>query len=884
VRRNTRGLVAATIAVAALASSAAAPAAKDTPGSESKLRGGLGALVAGTAVPDPAVARLTAGYRRGELVYFAVLAAPADASAIRRLEAAGARIVRTYRTVEAVALASPPSVVRRIAALRWVEALQPVRAVHATADEAPVDQTRGTPQDVGAAEWWSRGVTGAGVRIAVLDTGGDALHPDLDDLDFGHWSSLLNPPKLIEARNFVGGGCAPLAGNSDAHGHGTHVAGIATGTGEGTPLATDNGKHAGIAPGASLAVGKVMTDTGVGINSDLLAAMEWAAMPVGSAPCAVGADIVNLSLGSESRPDRLNSGDDVDLVSLTLDRLAVRYGTLFVAAAGNSGPFLGSVLEAPGAASQALSVAATAKDYDLNHDDTYAGDTCAGWRHPRSTSQADNDCSAGVGDQPPSIASFSSRGPSGDLWLRPDLAAPGYDIVSAQSSLGTAIGSNDITLGTRADPLYATASGTSMATPAAAGSAALVLDAYRQAHGANPSGSSGLAGLSAPAYALIRAALMNSAGGDLYESRWILTTDASTQASCPQVDPVLMTFCELGTMFTDLLAGSVGSLTLFQERNGAADPYVGPLAEGAGKVNVGRAISALRDGLVVYSAASGSGADRGTGPRDLQGSWQVGAVAAGSSASQNFVVHPAPGSAATKIAFSFQPGNPSDGSSAIPTGKRAWTVKLPTSATVRAGKDTVVTFALTVPSTAAPGLYSGVIVGQSATGQTIRIPVFAAVALQDRSAAANNPPGPQARVTSGHDVFGKDDTTWPSVAGSAGTGSGADWLVYPVDIGSGGREARFTVYDAAAGDETYDLYLYDSSHRLVASTHPFAAPGVTDRVANNSRPPSTAATPQVLSVASPAAGRYFVAVSRARIGGTTPGDFGRFVLTLDERG
>ena len=839
----------------------------------------MGSLV----TANPIVARLTPGHRRGELVYFAVLATPADASALRRLEEAGARVIRTYRTVEAVVLASPRAVVPRIAALPWVTALQPVRIVHA-ADEAPVDQTRGTPQDVGAPEWWSRGVTGAGVRIAVLDTGGDVLHPDLDDLDFGRWSSLLSPTKVIEARNFLGGACTPLVGNSDGHGHGTHVAGIATGTGEGTPLANDNGKHAGIAPGASLAVGKVMNDAGAGLNSDLIAGLEWAALPVGSASCAVGADIVNLSLGSESRPDRLNSGDDIDLVSLTLDRLAVRYGTLFVAAVGNSGPFIGSVLEAPGSASQALAVAATAKDYDLNHDDTYAGDTCAGWRHPRSTSQGDNDCSAGVGDQPPSIAPFSSRGPSGDLWLRPDVAAPGYDIVSAQSSLGTAIGSNDITIGTRADLLYATASGTSMATPAAAGSAALVLDAYRQAHGGKPSGTSGLAGLPAPAYALIRAALMNSAGGDLYESRWILTTDASTQANCPQVDPVLMTFCELGTMFTDLFADGLGSLTLFQERNRAADPYVGPLAEGAGKVNVGRAIAALRDGLVVYSAASGSGADAGTGPRDLQGSWQIGAVTAGSSAGQKFVVHPAPGSATTKIAFSFQPGQPSDGSTAIPTGKGGWTVKLPGGTTVRAGKDAVVSFAISVPAKTAPGLYSGVVVGQTLAGQTIRIPVLAAVALRDTNSAANNAPGPQARVASAHDVFAKDDTTWPSAAGSAGTGSGADWLVYPVDIGSGRREARFTVHDAAAGDETYDLYLYDSSHRLVASTHPFLAPGVTDRVANNSRAASTAAAPQVLSVASPAAGRYFVAVSRARIGGTTSGDFGAFVLTLDERG
>ena len=225
--------------------------------------------------------------------------------------------------------------------------------------ETEVDQSRATTADIGAPALWNQGITGTGIRIAVLDTGLDATHPDLDDLDFRRWSTALNPAKLVDARSFVGGACAPLVGASDGHGHGTHVAGIATGTGEGTPSAGDDGRYAGIAPDAELAVGKVLTDAGAGLNSDLLAAMEWAAAPAGSAACSVGAQVVNLSLGSESRPLRLNTGSDVDLVSLMLNRLAVRYGTVFVAAAGNSGPYLGSVLEAPGAAAQAVSVGAS---------------------------------------------------------------------------------------------------------------------------------------------------------------------------------------------------------------------------------------------------------------------------------------------------------------------------------------------------------------------------------------------------------------------------------------------------------------------------------------------------------------------------------------------
>ena len=892
----------AAVAPSAVLASASRPAHVDSPARQAvsaavaaKLRGGLASLVAGTIAIDPRLAGLVPGHQSGELAAFAVLTEAADAAHRTALAAAGARLLRSYRSTDMVALAATPGAIEAVAALPWVAWLAPVEVVvplststvGATPTDFPdaaalPDQTRTTAGDLGASILWDAGITGAGVTIAILDTGLDATHQDLDDLDFGRWSLLPGTPKVVESRNFNGGQCSPLD-TGDRNGHGTHVAGIAAGTGEGGPTSADDGRVLGIAPEARLAIGKVFTDAGAGLNSDLIAAMEWAAMPADPAGCSIGAQVVNMSLGSEARPTRLNTDADVDLVGQMLDRLTVRYGTLFVVSAGNSGPYIGSILEAPGTAAQALSVAATAKDWDVNHDDTQSGDTCAGWRHPASPSGAANDCGGGPGDQPPSISAFSSRGPSGDLWLRPDVAAPGYNIVSAQAATGVVLAQNDLNRGTRDDPLYSTATGTSMAAPATSGAAALLLDGYHQRYGTLPSAGSGVSGLPARAATLVRAALMNSARGDLFESRWILTVDAATRLACPTDPPDPEGLCAFAISIANALAAALGSITLDEVRNGSTDPLPGPLSEGAGKIRPAQALAALRDGVVVYSAASGSGVSAGTGHRDLQGSWQIGAVGAGSKLSQRFVVHAAPAAPKTTVRFSFAGGNPSDGSRAIPTsGMGAWSIGLPGQTKVGTGGDAVVTFNITIPASAPAGTYSGVVVATTDRGQTIRIPVFASVALHDPTAAAGNAPGPQARIVSGHDVFAKGDTIWPSVVGTPGTGSSADWLVYPIDLASGLTSARLSVWDADRGDETYDLYVYDAGYDLIAHTHPFVLDGVTDIQANNARGPTTQASPGVLTLTTPASGRCYVVVSRAKVGGTSSGDFGSFVLTLDE--
>ncbi len=320
-----------------------------------------------------------------------------------------------------------------------------------------------------------------------------------------------------------------------------------------------------------------------------------------------------------------------------------------------------------------------------------------------------------------------------------------------------------------------------------------------------------------------------------------------------------------------------GSTTLYEVRNGPGDPYVGPLGEGAGKINLPRAAAALVGGAVMYSVSSGSG----TGPRDLQGSWQVGAVTAGANVSQKFVVHAAPHAGKLTLRFAFTGGHPSDESGAITS---PWKIGGPGSVDVQPGTDKVVAFNLEVPGSAAPGSYTGALLATVSNGQTLRLPIYASVGLHDANTAAGNQPGPQAKVDSARDVYAKSNTSWPIVSPGTLGGAQSDWLVYPVQLGAHLTRAIFRVWDTAAGTDTYDLYLYDVNMNLEASTHPFDSPGVSDPSALTGRPASTAAAPQTLTVSAPAAGRHYLVVSRAFIGAACPctGNFGSFGLRLDE--
>jgi hypothetical protein len=171
---------------------------------------------------------------------------------------------------------------------------------------------------IGAPQAHAAGYTGAGVTVAVVDSGIDASHPDF-------------ARKIVAEQNFPGDGDI-----LDHVGHGTHVASTIAGTG-----AASGGRYAGIAPDAKLFDAKVCTFDGCE-ESAIIAGMQWAAADR-------HAEIVNMSLGGPDSPG-------LDPVEQALQNLSAQYGTLFVVAAGNDGQD-GSV-ESPGTADAGLSVGA----------------------------------------------------------------------------------------------------------------------------------------------------------------------------------------------------------------------------------------------------------------------------------------------------------------------------------------------------------------------------------------------------------------------------------------------------------------------------------------------------------------------------------------------
>ncbi len=199
-------------------------------------------------------------------------------------------------------------------------------------------------------------------------------------------------------------------GYFDGNGHGTHVAGTIAGNGT-----ASKGKYVGVAPKADLIAAKVLDSSGSGSFSGVVAGIEWA---TNQKP-----HVMNLSLGGNVQ----GSCDGTDPVCLAVDK-AMDLGIVMCVAAGNAGPG-SSTVGTPGCAKKVITI--------------------------------------GASDKTDQIAWFSSRGPTKDGRVKPDILLPGVNIIAARAK--------DTSMGNVVDEHHTSASGTSMATPHCAGVVALLL-------------------------------------------------------------------------------------------------------------------------------------------------------------------------------------------------------------------------------------------------------------------------------------------------------------------------------------------------------------------------------------------------------------------------
>ncbi|MEB3806666.1 MAG: S8 family serine peptidase, partial [Desulfurococcales archaeon] len=412
--------------------------------------------------------------------------------------------------------------------LKWAENNPSVEKIYLDA-KVKVNLNDSVPL-IGAPEAWNLGFNGSGVNIAILDTGVDWTHPMLDDFDN---DPTTNDTKVIVKKSFVEYPSSEANDPMDYIGHGTHVASTAAGTiwnvtipdsggtrtlinatydtpvysnltlyledleendeiyyvyefvvvgssdgrlynytgesnhvigsalnstfaydadGDNQPdlfkhiyiwafssdddtlvalltgFNTNTGKNdvlvgydhlgPGVAPGAYVWAVKVLNKYGWGYTSWIINGIEFAALgPDGTPNTGDEADIISMSLGADI------PSDGTDPLSLAVD-YASSLGVTVVVAAGNAGPGYGTV-GIPASARSAITVGAVDKSLML--------------------------------------AWFSSRGPTVDMRIKPTVVAPGVNILAALPGNG-----------------YAALSGTSMATPHVSGSAALLIQAYKQ--------------------------------------------------------------------------------------------------------------------------------------------------------------------------------------------------------------------------------------------------------------------------------------------------------------------------------------------------------------------------------------------------------------------
>jgi serine protease AprX len=325
----------------------------------------------------------------------------------RQLEAAGAAVGEYDADLHFYRAVATAPVLEKIAALDFVQFVELIRLTAAAHDQstALVD-----------ADMIRRGTSSYGI------TRFDATYIPLGLLDSGYYDNHEDLAHKTRCWNNIT--TEPTEPFTDPNGHGTHVAGTIAGTGDG------DRRYRGVAPGladgagadGTVKIAKIWDRDLVGSAMWMELGMNWLAL---QNLCGMPTPLlVNLSGGFPGKNQR-----GTDSTSRKLDYTVWNDHQLYVVAAGNGGSD-DQTIASPGVAKNALTVGAV-----LDYGDVTVGD----------------------------IATKSSRGPTGDGRMKPNVVAPGYSVTSTQA--GTVNG-------------YTTKGGTSMATAHVTGLAATLMDHY----------------------------------------------------------------------------------------------------------------------------------------------------------------------------------------------------------------------------------------------------------------------------------------------------------------------------------------------------------------------------------------------------------------------
>lgn len=265
----------------------------------------------------------------------------------------------------------------------------------------------------------SRGYYGHGVGVAIVDTG-ICLHKDFAE----------GGNRVVAFKDFINGRKDPY----DDNGHGTHVAGIIGGNGY-----SSKGKYIGIAPNCNFIIVKVLDHRGDGNISDVLAGLQW----IIDNRIKYNIRVVNISVGTSAK-------DTLDENSLLVQGVNAVWdsGIIVVVAAGNNGPDSMSI-STPGISRKVITVGSSDDNVPVEVFGSKSKD-------------------------------YSGRGPTPYCIKKPDIVAPGSNIISCNINRITGRGrASNQRFGTADYPMmYTIKSGTSMATPVVSGAIALLLGAY----------------------------------------------------------------------------------------------------------------------------------------------------------------------------------------------------------------------------------------------------------------------------------------------------------------------------------------------------------------------------------------------------------------------